>query len=124
MWFLDRAKLRVPTPEQALPGRPDPIPTADRHQVSGAPLAGPDPDGSETAYFALGCFWGAELRYWQTPGVLVTAVGYTCGLPPNPRTGAGRSGRPGPARRQPGGRRRRQRPLNSHWGSLEFLRLP
>lgn len=74
----------IPAAAQALPGRPDPIPTAERHAVNGNPLKGPWPDGMKSAVFAMGCFWGAERIFWQTPGVHVTAVGYTGGPTPNP----------------------------------------
>ena len=84
MWFLSSAKQRLPDPAEALPGRPEPIPTAERHHVNGALLAGPYPDGSRQAVFGLGCFWGAEKDFWQTPGVLVTVVGYAGGWTPNP----------------------------------------
>jgi peptide-methionine (S)-S-oxide reductase len=87
MFFLGdllNKKTRMPTPEEALPGRPDPIPTSSEHAVSGRPLKGPYPDGLETAMFGMGCFWGAERLFWQTPGVWVTAVGYAGGLTPNP----------------------------------------
>ena len=68
----------------ALPGRPNPIPTASRHFVNDQPLKPPYPEGSEIAEFALGCFWGEEKLFWQLPGVIVTAVGYEGGLTPNP----------------------------------------
>lgn len=84
MWFLSSRPSRLPTPEEALPGRPDPIPTATVHDVSGARLKPPYPVGSATARFGLGCFWGAEKTFWQLPGVLVTSVGYAGGLTPNP----------------------------------------
>ncbi len=84
MWFLSSDKQRMPDPAETLPGRPEPIPTSERHDVNGAPLAGPYPDGSRQAVFGLGCFWGAEKAFWQTPGVLVTAVGYAGGSTPNP----------------------------------------
>jgi peptide-methionine (S)-S-oxide reductase len=71
-------------PAKALPGRDRPIATATRHLVSGRPLHGPWPAGSETAYFALGCYWGAERLFWQLPGVWVTAVGNMGGVTPNP----------------------------------------
>ena len=74
----------LPDPAQALPGRPEPIPTAETHAINGAALKPPYPDGSEVAEFALGCFWGEEKLFWQQPGVLVTAVGYEGGFTPNP----------------------------------------
>jgi len=74
----------MPNPSQALPGRPDSIPTATSHFVNGALLKGPYPDGSEIAMFGLGCFWGAEKAFWSLPGVAVTAVGYSGGYTPNP----------------------------------------
>jgi len=82
--FSLRKMLQVPSPDRALPGRPDPIPTADKHFVSGRPLKGPYPAGSEKALFGLGCFWGAEKAFWSMPGVWVTAVGYAAGHTPNP----------------------------------------
>ena len=82
--FFSRKTIDLPTPAQALPGRPQPIPTAARHHVNGNALKGPYPEGFETAIFALGCFWGAERKFWQTPGVYVTAVGYINGITPNP----------------------------------------
>ena len=78
------AKTQMVTPEKALPGRDEPIPVPPRHEVLAAPLAPPYPDGAEIAEFALGCFWGAERAFWQTPGVLSTAVGYEGGHTPNP----------------------------------------
>jgi peptide-methionine (S)-S-oxide reductase len=68
----------------ALPGREAPIPSPDRHFVNGRPIKPPFPEGTETAFFALGCFWGAERRFWQVPGVFATAVGYSGGFTPNP----------------------------------------
>jgi peptide-methionine (S)-S-oxide reductase len=82
--FTFKRKSEMPTGDTALPGRAAPIPTAERHFVNGAALQGPLPAGAEEAYFALGCFWGAERKFWQTPGVLVTAVGYQGGITPNP----------------------------------------
>jgi peptide-methionine (S)-S-oxide reductase len=70
--------------EQALPGRPSPMPVPDRHFVNGAPIVGPFPPGSEQAVFGMGCFWGAEKKFWSIPGVLTTAVGYAGGFTPNP----------------------------------------
>ena len=84
MFFVDPRKLRMPAPDQALPGRAQPIPVPETHFVNGARLLPPYPEGSEVATFALGCFWGAERLFWQTPGVLVTAVGYAGGFTPNP----------------------------------------
>ena len=77
-------KLRLPTAEEALPGRSEEMPVPPAHFVNGAPLQPPFPDGSRTALFGMGCFWGAERKFWQTPGVLSTAVGYAAGLTPNP----------------------------------------
>ena len=82
--FSFRKKLEMPAAQSALPGRADPIPTAEKHFISGRPLKGPYPDGMERAVFGLGCFWGAEKAFWQIPGVWVTAVGYAAGLTPNP----------------------------------------
>ncbi len=79
-----KSKTLMPNPKQALPGRPNPIPTAASHFVNGALLKGPYPDGSEIAMFGLGCFWGAEKAFWSLPGVLVTAAGYSGGYTPNP----------------------------------------
>ncbi len=84
MLFGTRKKLDIPSPKQALPGRPEPIPTALEHFVSGHPLKGPYPQGSEIAYFALGCYWGAEKAFWSIPGVWVTAAGSIGGPTPNP----------------------------------------
>jgi peptide-methionine (S)-S-oxide reductase len=77
-------KLQLPSAEEALPGRDRPIPTASAHYVSKRPLKGPFPEGLETVMFGMGCFWGAERLFWQTPGVWVTAVGYAGGETPNP----------------------------------------
>jgi peptide-methionine (S)-S-oxide reductase len=84
MFTLKRKPLSMPAPGDALPGRPQPIPTAKTHFVSGAALKGPYPQGAQTALFGLGCFWGAERKFWEIPGVHVTAVGYAGGLTPNP----------------------------------------
>jgi len=77
------SKLRMPTASEALPGRSTPIPHPAKHFVNGAPLDGPFPN-AEIAMFAMGCFWGAERKLWQTPGVISTQVGYAGGLTPNP----------------------------------------
>ena len=95
--FADSAKSTLPSPADALPGRPEPMPIADRHTVLGTPLAGPLPDGTQLAVFGLGCFWGAEKTFWQTPGVISTAVGYAGGFTPNPTYGEVCSGRTGHA---------------------------
>ena len=81
---LFKNKIQMPGSDGALPGRPDPIPTAAVHYVNGRPLAPPYPDGMALALFGLGCFWGAERKFWQTTGVYVTAVGYAGGYTPNP----------------------------------------
>ncbi len=79
------AKLAIlPTPAQALPGRTQPIATARVHHVSGHALHPPYPVGLEEAVLGLGCFWGAERKFWQTPGVWSTAVGYAGGVTANP----------------------------------------
>ena len=83
-WLLGKHKTTMVAPAEALPGRAEPMPVADRHAVLGTPLAPPYPEGTEIAEFALGCFWGAERRFWQTPGVVTTAVGYAGGYTPNP----------------------------------------
>ena len=76
-------------------GRPDPIPTAERHFVNGRPLKGPYPEGLELAQFAMGCFWGVERLFWGIEGVWVTAVGYVAGATPNPTYEEVCSGRTG-----------------------------
>ena len=77
-------KKKLPDPAHALKGRDKPIPTASKHFVSGRSIHPPFPDNLQVAYFGMGCFWGAERLFWQTPGVHVTAVGYAGGLTPNP----------------------------------------
>ncbi|HEY9618291.1 MAG TPA: peptide-methionine (S)-S-oxide reductase MsrA [Microcoleaceae cyanobacterium] len=77
-------KLSLPTPETALPGRTEAMPVTDRHFVNGNPLKPPYPAGLEIAMFGLGCFWGAERKFWQQSGVFSTAVGYAAGVTPNP----------------------------------------
>ncbi len=76
--------LALPTPAEALPGRPDALPVPERHHVTGAPMVPPFPEGHAVADFALGCFWGAEKAFWKLPGVYATAVGYQGGITPNP----------------------------------------
>ena len=83
--FLRRDKLTIPSPEEALPGRPErAFVVPDRHFVLGTPLEPPFPEGLEQAVFGMGCFWGAERKFWQLPGVYSTAVGYAAGHTPNP----------------------------------------
>ena len=85
----------MPDPKDALPGRAEPITITERHHVNGASLTPPWPEGARTAIFGLGCFWGAEKAFWQTQGVISTAVGYAGGYTPNPtyeETCSGRTG--------------------------------
>ena len=77
-------KLTVPSPEEALPGRAEPMPVPARHYVNGNPLKPPYPAGLEMAMFGLGCFWGAERLFWKLEGVFTTAVGYAAGITKNP----------------------------------------
>jgi peptide-methionine (S)-S-oxide reductase len=83
--FMTRKKLAIPGPGEALPGRATAIPTATHHFINGNPLKGPYPAGFESALFGMGCFWGAERKFWELgDGVYVTAAGYAAGLTPNP----------------------------------------
>jgi peptide-methionine (S)-S-oxide reductase len=85
MTMLNPEKTRMPTPEEALPGRSEPaFAVPERHAVLGTPLKPPFPEGIEVAYFALGCFWGAERLFWVLDGVHTTAAGYMNGTTPNP----------------------------------------
>ena len=93
--FMFRKKLDLPAPGEALPGRSQPIPTAAHHFVNRRALKGPYPEGLETAVFGLGCFWGAERKFWETQGVYSTAVGYAGGHTPNPSYEEVCSGRTG-----------------------------
>ncbi|MEQ9518148.1 MAG: peptide-methionine (S)-S-oxide reductase MsrA [Parvibaculum sp.] len=79
-----RKKTEMPDPTDALPGRDFAIPTAQMHFVNGTALKGPLAEGLQQALFGLGCFWGAERKFWETPGVVSTAVGYAAGYTPNP----------------------------------------
>jgi peptide-methionine (S)-S-oxide reductase len=81
--MFTRKKLEIPSAAEALPGRKEAIPTAKKHFVNGRDLKGPLPEGIETAMFGMGCFWGAERKFWQTPGVYLTAAGYAGGTTPN-----------------------------------------
>ncbi len=82
--FRSSPKARMPDPGSAPYGRPEPMPVPARHAVLDAPLVPPFPAGTREAMFGMGCFWGAERRFWQTPGVVSTAVGYAAGYTPNP----------------------------------------
>jgi peptide-methionine (S)-S-oxide reductase len=82
--MLFGAKTRMPTADEALPGRSAEMPVPERHFVNGNPLKGPWPTGYQIAMFGLGCFWGAERKFWQAEGVYSTAVGYAAGFTPNP----------------------------------------
>ena len=82
--MFGRRKDRMPTPDEALPGRETRMPVPERHDVLGTPLEGPFPEGTEQALFGLGCFWGAERKFWEADGVVTTAVGYAGGFTPNP----------------------------------------
>jgi len=95
--FLFKRSASMPSPGDALKGRSEPILTPRRHYVNGASLTGPWPDGTQTAVFGFGCFWGAEKKFWQTPGVISTAAGYAGGYTPNPTYEEVCSGRTGHA---------------------------
>ena len=84
MHLFSRHKTNLIAAADALPGRDRSMPVPERHDVLGTPIAPPFPEGLETAVFGLGCFWGAERMFWQTPGVYTTAVGYAGGYTPNP----------------------------------------
>jgi peptide-methionine (S)-S-oxide reductase len=82
--FFSSKKLRMPSPDDALPGRQIAMRVGDTHFVNGHRITPPFPDGMQRAMFGMGCFWGAERKFWDTPGVYATAVGYAGGLTPNP----------------------------------------
>ncbi len=82
--FFTQQKIALPSPEQALPGRNTKMAVSQQHKVLGSPLQEPFPEGLEKVVFGLGCFWGAERRFWQQEGVFSTAVGYVAGFTPNP----------------------------------------
>ncbi len=84
MWGSFKKQLEIPSPDTALPGRDQSMDVPERHYVNGNPMRPPYPDGMQRALFGLGCFWGAERRFWETPGVYVTAVGYAGGYTRNP----------------------------------------
>jgi len=94
--FTRRDKSQIPTPEEALPGRAErPFSVPERHFVLGTPLEPPFPEAMRRAMFGLGCFWGAERKFWEIPGVYSTAVGYAAGSTPNPTYEEVCSGRTG-----------------------------
>ena len=82
--MFNAAKMRMVDAKDALPGRPEPLPTAETHFLSGLPLKSPVPEGMEEAMFGMGCFWGVERKFWQREGVWLTMVGYSGGYTPNP----------------------------------------
>ncbi len=95
MGFLLRDKSKLPSQAEALPGRANPITVSERHAVSGGPMAAPWPDAAREAMFGLGCFWGAERKFWELAGVISTQVGYSAGPTPNPTYQEVCSGRTG-----------------------------
>jgi peptide-methionine (S)-S-oxide reductase len=95
MFSLLRKKSEMVAPDAALPGRPDPIPTAPSHHVFGRPLTADVPEGFEVAMFGMGCFWGVERMFWKLDGVWLTMVGYAGGFTPNPTYQEVCSGRTG-----------------------------
>src|ERR1700735_3810075 len=82
--FFSSKKLRMPSADEALPGRNSAMPVGDTHFVTGHRIKPPFPDGMARAIFGMGCFWGAERKFWETPGVYSSAVGYAGGYTPNP----------------------------------------
>jgi peptide-methionine (S)-S-oxide reductase len=95
MALFSNSKLRFPSASEALPGRSQPMPVPEKHFVTGACIVPPFPAGMRRAQFGLGCFWGAERKFWQMPGVYATAVGYAGGTTPNPTYEEVCSGRTG-----------------------------
>ena len=93
--LLSAQKLRLPTPEEALPGRSAEMVVPDVHEVLGTPIKPPFPEGLETLVVGMGCFWGTERVFWQADGVYTTAVGYAGGITPNPTYEEACSGRTG-----------------------------
>ena len=95
--MFGRKTKEMPSAEQALPGRAQAVDVPAQHFVNGNPLTGPFPEGTEVAVFGMGCFWGAERRFWQMPGVYTTSAGYAGGATPNPSYEEVCSGRTGHA---------------------------
>ncbi|MEN9796988.1 MAG: Methionine-S-sulfoxide reductase [Pseudomonadota bacterium] len=95
MWPFSHDTLKLPSPAEALPGRPEPLEVSPTHAVLGTRTTAPFPAGLEQALFGLGCFWGAEKRFWKVPGVYSTQVGYSAGPTPNPTYREVCSGRTG-----------------------------
>ena len=93
--LFSRHKSELPDPADALPGRSETMPMPDRHDVLGTPITPPFPEGSQQLVVGMGCFWGAERKFWETPGVITTAVGYAGGFTPNPTYEEVCSGRTG-----------------------------
>lgn len=82
--FMSNKKSQMPDADKALPGRDEKMPVPAKHHVNGNPLQAPFPDNMQMAMFGLGCFWGAERKFWEIPGVYSTSVGYAAGYTPNP----------------------------------------
>jgi peptide-methionine (S)-S-oxide reductase len=95
--LFTRHKSTMPVPEEALPGRPEPMPGLENHLVLGTPIVPPFPEGFQAIVVGMGCFWGAERLFWQAPGVYTTAVGYAGGYTENPTYEEVCSGRTGHA---------------------------
>ena len=95
MFFSNPFKETLPTADQAIPGRQEAMPINNRHAVLKTPLKAPYPEGSEKIIFGLGCFWGAERKFWPLDGVITTAVGYSAGITANPTYEEVCSGRTG-----------------------------
>src|SRR5215470_14443733 len=95
MALFSSSKMRLPTADEALPGRAEHMPVPETHFVTGARIVPPFPEGMRLAQFGLGCFWGAEKKFWELPGVYATAVGYAGGTTPNPTYREVCSGRTG-----------------------------
>ncbi|MDH3706588.1 MAG: peptide-methionine (S)-S-oxide reductase MsrA [Acidimicrobiia bacterium] len=93
--LFGRHKTEMPAPDDCLPGRDTTMPVADRHVVLGNPMTSPWPEGHQSLVVGMGCFWGAERKFWEAPGVWTTAVGYAAGFTPNPTYEEVCSGRTG-----------------------------